>query len=68
MINLQEVGFSRAVALELLDKYAEFLTFTSDDELDAVDVDTLMSLADLDSDLRVEVENVLRKSPPPMRL
>lgn len=67
-INLQEVGFSRAVALELLDKYVEFLTFTSDEELDAVDVDALMSLADLDSDLRAEVENVLRKSPPPMRL
>ncbi|MDO4607346.1 MAG: hypothetical protein Q4B12_08515, partial [Bowdeniella nasicola] len=68
-INLQEVGFSRAAALELLDKkYEEFLTFTSDDELDRVDVDALMSRPDMDSDLRAEVENVLRKSPPPMRL
>ncbi|QEA29480.1 DEAD/DEAH box helicase [Microbacterium sp. CBA3102] len=63
VINLQEVGFSRAVALELLDKHGSLLTFTANDELDAVDVESLLSIAELDGDVRDEVENILRKSP-----
>ncbi len=64
VINLQEVGFSRAVALQLLDAHAHLLTFTSDHELDAVDVETLLATPDLDADVRTEAENILRKSPP----
>ncbi|MFJ4229194.1 DEAD/DEAH box helicase [Paenarthrobacter nicotinovorans] len=64
VINLQEVGFSRAVALELLDRHSEMLTFTANDELDAVEVDALLAISDLDADVRDEVENILRKSAP----
>ena len=63
VINLQEVGFSRAVALEILDKYAALLTFTSNDELYAIDADALTALPGLDNDIRAEVENILCKSP-----
>lgn len=63
-INLQDIGFSRAVALELLDKYLAFLVFAENDELDTVDLDALMALPDLDSDVMAEVENILRKRQP----
>ncbi|WP_129658447.1 DEAD/DEAH box helicase [Rothia halotolerans] len=66
VINLQEVGFSRAVALELFDKHSELLTFTADDELNAVEVDALLAISDLEADVRDEVENILRKSDPPV--
>lgn len=62
IINLQEVGFSRAVALELLDKHSALLTFTSHDELDEVEVESLLAVSNLDTDVRDEVENILRKS------
>lgn len=65
VISLQEVGFSRSVALDLLAKHLEFLTFTSEGELDAVDVEALCIREDLDEDLRAEVVNILRKSPVP---
>lgn len=64
VINLQEVGFSRAVALELLDKYPQLLTFTSDDELDAVEVGRILENSDVSGDVRDEVENIFRKSVP----
>lgn len=64
VINLQEVGFSRAVALELLAKHRELLTFTASNELDTVEVDALLAVSDLDADVRDEVENILRKSAP----
>lgn len=64
VINLQEVGFSRAVALELLEEHADRLVFTPSGELDAVEIDALLAASDLDSDVREEVENVLRKSAP----
>ena len=62
VINLQEVGFSRAVALELLGQYSELLSFTSNSELDAVELDALLAVSDLDADVRDEVENILLKS------
>lgn len=66
VINLQEVGFSRAIALDLLEEHSDRLTFTADGELDAVDVNALLETPGLDSDIREEVENVLRKSAPPL--
>lgn len=63
VINLQEVGFSRAVALDLISKYASHLTFTSGGELEAVDVDALLALADVADETREEIENILRKAP-----
>jgi hypothetical protein len=63
MINLQEVGFSRGVALDLLRKHSNHLTFTSEDELDAVDVEALLADSDLNVDSKAEVENILRKLP-----
>lgn len=64
VISLQEVGFSRAVALELLGKHSDFLTFADDGELDAVDFDGLVAISDLDGDTRDEIESILPKSPP----
>jgi hypothetical protein len=47
MINLQEVGFSRGVALDLLNKHSNKLTFTGEGELDAVDVEAILADSDL---------------------
>lgn len=66
LISLQEVGFSRSVAIDLLSKHLEFLSFTNEGELDSVDVEALCIVEDLDEDLRAEVENILRKSPVPV--
>lgn len=63
VINLQEVGFSRGVALDLLAKHADHLTFTDAGELAAVELDALLAVADLEDDTREEVTNVLRKVP-----
>lgn len=63
MINLQEVGFSRAVALDLLNNQSKHLTFTDEGELDAVDIEALLADSDLNDDSKAEVENILRKSP-----
>lgn len=63
VINLQEVGFSRGVALVLLADHADKLTFTADGELDTVDLDALLSTADLDEETRDEAMNILRKEP-----
>lgn len=65
IINLQEVGFTRGVALDLLKKHAQFLTFTASDELDDVDLDGLLNASDLDDETKAELENILRKAPPP---
>jgi len=60
-INLQEVGFSRAVALTLLSEHAEHLHFSSDGELEVIDLDAL-AVAGLPDEIRAEVDNVLGKS------
>lgn len=64
VINLQEVGFSRGVALDLLGKHTEYLTFTAGGELEAVDLDGLLASPDLAEDTKAELENILRKAPP----
>ena len=61
-INLQEIGFSRGVALDLLRNHVEALTFTAiGDELDAVDVDGILADPELAEESRREVENILLK-------
>lgn len=65
MINLQEVGFSRGVALDLLAKHSKHLTFTSQGDLDKVDVEGLLAASDLSEESKLEVENILRKSSAP---
>ncbi|WP_104194504.1 DEAD/DEAH box helicase [Cryobacterium sp. M25] len=63
VINLQEVGFSRSVALDLLGKHSSHLSFTASGELLAVNLDTLLAVADLAEDTKAEMENILRKAP-----
>ncbi len=63
-INLQEVGFTRGVTLELLSKHARFLWFTPSEELDTVDLEGIFADPDLAEDVRVELDNILRKAPP----
>lgn len=65
VINLQEVGFTRGVALDLLGKHAKFLAFTTNDELESVDLDGILAEPELAADVKTEVENILRKAPPP---
>lgn len=61
VINLQEIGFSRGVALKLLGNFADFLAFGVDEELEAIDRERLLSNNDLDDETRAEVENILAK-------
>lgn len=62
VINLQEVGFSRAVALDLLGKHSAHLKFTADGELEAVDLDSLLAATGLADATKEEAENILRKT------
>lgn len=60
-INLQEVGFSRGVALDLLLNHAIHLSFTDSAELESVEVEALLEDPSLKEESRAEVENILRK-------
>ena len=66
IINLQEVGFTRGAALELLGKHAQFFSFTANDELESVDLSPLLSEPELIAEVKAELENILRKAPPPV--
>ncbi|QIM18665.1 hypothetical protein G7066_08675 [Leucobacter coleopterorum] len=63
VINLQEVGFSRAVALELMKEHESHLRFTPEGDLQAIDSEALLSTHDLNDDVREELENVLKLPP-----
>lgn len=63
IINLQEVGFTRSVALELVSSYSDYLTFTHEGELIAVDLEELLGLDGLAEEVRAESESVFRKVP-----
>lgn len=60
-IQLQEVGFGRAVAIELLMDHADFLRFSDDGELEAFDHEALLASAKLSSEARTEVESIMVK-------
>lgn len=62
-IELQEVGFSRGVANELLAEHGDCLTFTEAGEVDEIDHDALLDREGLSSDARDEVERILAKAP-----
>jgi hypothetical protein len=55
MIRLQEVGFSRGVAIDLLKKRGKYLIFTQRGDLDTVDVEALLTDSDLDPPVHVRL-------------
>ncbi|VXB56723.1 conserved hypothetical protein [Arthrobacter sp. 9V] len=61
-VELQEVGFGRSVALKLVEDHAEVLTFSDSGELIGIEVEALLSIEQLDDDIRMEVESLLVKS------
>ncbi|MEA5054961.1 MAG: DEAD/DEAH box helicase, partial [Propionicimonas sp.] len=62
VIELQEIGFSRGVALKLIEEHTDCLHFTQSDELDSVDEEALLLTANLDTEVRDEVTNILVKT------
>lgn len=60
-IQLQEVGFSRAVATELLTEHADALQFSVDDELEEFDHEAVLASTSLSDESRAEVENIMVK-------
>jgi len=65
-IELQEIGFSRSVATELLTEHVDSLRFTADGELGEIDHAFLLSRAELSEDARSEIERILVKAPMPV--
>ncbi len=60
-IQLQEVGFGRSVATELLTYHAEALQFSDDDELEEFDHSVVLASPSLSDEARAEVENIMVK-------
>lgn len=60
-IQLQEVGFGRAVATELLTDHADALQFSSDDELEEFDYESALASTTLSEEARAEIENIMVK-------
>lgn len=60
-IQLQEVGFGRGVAAELLANHPEALSFSADDELYGFDYDAVLADPDLSDEARAEIENIMIK-------
>lgn len=60
-IQLQEVGFGRATATELLTNHLDALSFSSADELDGFDHEKVLASTELSDEARAEVENIMVK-------
>lgn len=60
-IQLQEVGFGRAVATELLTDHAAALRFSTDDELEAFNYEAVLASTTLSEEARAEVESIMVK-------
>lgn len=60
-IQLQEVGFGRTVATELLTDHLHALSFSSADELDGFDYEKVLASTELSDEARAEVENIMVK-------
>lgn len=60
-IQLQEVGFGRAVASELLADHSESLQFSDTDELEGFDYERILESTTLTEEARAEVENIMVK-------
>ncbi|WP_420752242.1 DEAD/DEAH box helicase [Rhodococcus sp. O3] len=65
-IQLQEVGFGRAVATELLTDHASALQFSADDELEEFDYEAVLAGNELSDEARAEVENIMIKVQTPV--
>ncbi|MFD7871411.1 DEAD/DEAH box helicase [Microbacterium sp. NPDC059771] len=60
-IQLQEVGFGRTVATELLTDHFDAFSFSSSDELDGFDYEKVLASAELSDEARDEVQNIMVK-------
>lgn len=60
-IQLQEVGFGRSVATELLADHADALHFSADDELEEFDYEAVLASTALSDEARAEIENIMVK-------
>lgn len=58
-IQLQEVGFGRSVATELLADHADALHFSADDELEEFDYEAVLASTALSDEARAEIENIM---------
>ncbi|OKL52544.1 hypothetical protein BSZ39_12545 [Bowdeniella nasicola] len=60
-IQLQEVGFGRSVATELLADHDDALHFSADDELEDFDYEAALASTTLSDEARAEIENIMVK-------
>lgn len=60
-IQLQEVGFGRAVATELLTDHPRALQFSRADELEDFDFEAVLASTTLSEEARAEIENIMVK-------
>jgi DNA helicase-like protein len=60
-IELQEVGFSRDVARELLMRCEQFISFSQENELDNLDYVEILKVEELSDQAHVELENIMMK-------
>lgn len=60
-IQLQEVGFGRTVAAELLTDHLDALSFSFADELDGFDYEKVLASTELSDEARAEVKNIMVK-------
>ena len=60
-IELQEVGFSRDVARELLMRCEQFISFSQENELDNLDYVEILKVKELSDQAHVELENIMMK-------
>ncbi|MBC9936022.1 MULTISPECIES: DEAD/DEAH box helicase [unclassified Leucobacter] len=65
-IQLQEVGFGRTVATELLTEHLDALQFSVADELEGFDYDSVLKSTKLSDEARAEVENIMVKIEAPV--
>lgn len=63
IVNLQQVGLSRSVAIDLLSNHAQHMVFNDANELHTVDVTMLLADETLRKESLSEVEDVFRKTP-----
>lgn len=60
-IQLQEVGFGRDIATELIERHSEALKFSEFDELEGFDHELILRNLNLSVEARTEVENIMVK-------
>ena len=63
-VQLQEIGFSRSVATELLINYKESLQFSYDEQLMKFDYEVVLNNRQLSEEARKEIETIMEKDRP----